>query len=63
MMVVEPNMAQPVEQDEESIDLFSSTDWTLQTPYLFFRMFVQSVGVEPQLIKVWSRFDQGAVEV
>ena len=63
MMVVEPNMAQPVEQDEESIDLFSSINWTVQKPSLFSRMFVQPVGFEPQLIEVWSRFDQGAVEV
>ena len=35
MIVVEPKKAQPVESDEEPIDLFSSTSRMVQKSFLF----------------------------
>ena len=66
MMVVEPKMVQSVESNEEPVDLFSSTDQRVQTPFLSSRTVVQPVKiepqpveVEPQSVKVWSRGGQG----
>ena len=63
MMVVNPKTIQSIEPDEQPVDQFSSTGQRVQKPFLFSRMFVQPVEVEPQLIEVQSRSNQGAVEV
>ena len=51
-------MAQPIELDEEPIDLlaqpvnlFSSIDQGVQKPYFSSRTLVQPVKIEPQLIE------------
>ena len=57
-MVVNPKMAQPIELDEEPIDLlaqpvnlFSSIDQGVQKPYFSSRTLVQPVKIEPQPIE------------
>ena len=47
-MVVEPKMAQPVESNDEPVDLFNLTGQGMQKPSLSSRMLVQS-------IENWSR--------
>ena len=66
MMVVEPKMVQSVESNEEPIDLFSSTDRRVQTPFLSSRTVVQPVKVwtvigrlPPQPVKVWIVTSRG----
>ena len=61
-MVVELKTTQPVEPDEESveldeepIDLFNSIGQGVQKPSLFSRMLVQPVKVQPQLVEFQSR--------
>ena len=54
-MVVEPKTAQPIELDEELVNLFSSTDRKVQKPSLSSRMVIQPVKVEPQPIEVRLR--------
>ena len=68
-MVVNPKMAQPIELDEEPIDLlaqpvnlFSSIDQGVQKPYFSSRTLVQPVKIEPQPIEIRSRSDWGPVE-
>ena len=65
-MVVKPKMAQPVELDEEPIDLFNFTGWKVQKHFLSSKTIVQSVKVEPQSIEVepqsveiWSKGGRG----
>ena len=58
MMIVEAKMAQPVELDEESVDLFSSTNWKVQKPSLYSRMLIRSIEVELYPVEYWSRGGQ-----
>ena len=51
-MVVEPKTAQPIELDEELVNLFSSTDRKVQKPSLSSRTVVQQLKVEPQPVEV-----------
>ena len=46
MMVVEPKTAQPVESDEEPVDLFISTSWRVQKFQLSSKTLVQLVEVQ-----------------
>ena len=59
MMIVEPKMAQPVELDEESVDLFNSTYWKVQKPSLYSRMLIRLIKVELYPVEYWSRDGQG----
>ena len=69
MMIVESKTAQPIEPDEELINLqlnqsrnqstLGSNGRGMQKPFLSSRMLVQSVNVEPQPVEVRSRGSQG----
>ena len=52
MMVVKQKTTQPVESDEELVNQFSSTGRGVHKSYLYSRMLVQLVKVEPQPIEV-----------
>ena len=69
-MVVELKTTQPVEPDEESveldeepIDLFNSIGQGVQKPSLFSRMYVQPVKVQPQLVDFSRGGSQRVVKV
>ena len=55
LIVVEPKMAQPVELNEESIDLFSSIGREGAKPSLSSKILVQPIEVGPQSVKGRSR--------
>ena len=55
MMVVKPKMTQPVEPDEEPVDLFNSTGRRVQKSSLSSRTLVQPIQIEPQSIDVRSK--------
>ena len=63
MMVVNPKTIQSIEPDEQPIDRFNSTGQRVQKPSLFSRTLVQPIKIEPQLVEVQSRSNQGAIEV
>ena len=55
MMVVEPKTTQPIELDEEPVNLLSSTGRRVQKSSLSSRTLVQPIKVEPQSIDVRSK--------
>ena len=62
-LVVEPKTTQPIEPNEESINPQFNRSRGTKKSFLFSRMVVQPIKVEPQPIEVQSRTCRGPVEV